>query len=156
MNKVKITDLLIFVLSAELVGALSGLISGGSFGTYYASLAKPPLAPPGWLFPVMWGVLYAVMGISAYMIYASEDIAKKKALDLYWVQLAANALWSPVFFGMKSFVGAVVVVAVMLVLIVWMLAVFRKINFCAAIINLPYLLWTLFAAYLSAGFLILN
>ena len=156
MNKIKITDLLIFVLITELVGAVSSLIAGGNFGAYYDTLTKPPLSPPGWLFPVAWGILYALMGISAYLIDSSDDIARKSALNLYWVQLAANALWSPVFFGLKSFGGAVAVVIVMLVLIVCMLILFRRIRPCAFWLNIPYLVWTLYAAYLTIGFYILN
>lgn len=155
-KKINIPDLLIFILSAELAGALSGIVSGGNFGAFYDTLAKPPLAPPGWLFPVVWGILYAVMGISAYIISGSGDIGKSSALTLYVVQLFANVLWSPVFFGLKSFGGAVAVAAVMLVLVVCMIVVFYRIDRRAAFMNIPYLLWTAFALYLTIGFCVLN
>lgn len=156
MKNIKITDLLIFVLTAELIGAVSGIVAGGNFGSYYETLVKPPLAPPGWLFPVVWGILYALMGISAYFIKEAYDPASETALRLYWVQLAANALWSPVFFGLRSFGGAVAVVIVMLVLVIAMLVVFCRIKKCAVYLNIPYLIWTVFAAYLTIGFLVLN
>lgn len=155
-KKVNITDLLIFILSAELAGALSGIVAGGDFGSYYDTLTKPPLSPPGWLFPVVWGVLYAVMGISAYIISQSGDIQRNSALTLYIVQLFANLLWSPVFFGLRSFGGAVAVVIVMLILVICMTVVFGRINRCAALMNIPYLLWTIYAAYLTAGVCVLN
>ncbi len=155
-KKINIPDLLIFILSAELAGALSGVVSGGNFGAFYDTLTKPPFAPPGWLFPVVWGILYAVMGISAYIISRSDDIGKNSALTLYVVQLFANVLWSPVFFGLKSFGGAVAAAAVLTVLVVCMTAVFCKIDRCAALINIPYVIWTLFALYLSIGFCVLN
>ena len=151
-KKINIPDLLIFILSA----ALSGVVSGGNFGAFYDTLTKPPFAPPGWLFPVVWGILYAVMGISAYIISRSDDIGKNSALTLYVVQLFANVLWSPVFFGLKSFGGAVAAAAVLTVLVVCMTAVFCKIDRCAALINIPYVIWTLFALYLSIGFCVLN
>ena len=156
MKKVKIWDLLIFILSAELAGAVSSLISGGDFGTYYASLTKPPLAPPGWLFPVMWTILYALMGFAAYMINNTADKLAAKALILYWVQLAVNVLWSPVFFGLRSFGGAAVIVVLMLALVTATLVIFSRIQKCAAAAFIPYLVWTAFAAYLTFGFLVLN
>ncbi len=156
MKKIKIWDILIFVLSAELAGALSALIAGGSFGAYYETLVKPPLAPPAWLFPVMWAVLYALMGISAYLINESGGEQRRPALILYLAQLFVNLLWSPVFFGLRSFGGAVAVVIAMLVLVVCMLLVFGRISRCAALLNIPYVIWTAFASYLTIGFCVLN
>ena len=72
MKKFSLTDLLIFIVSTELVGAFSALISG-DFNSIYTEIIKPPLSPPAWLFPVVWAVLYAIMGISAYMIYRSNN-----------------------------------------------------------------------------------
>ena len=156
MKKVNVWDMLIFVLSAELAGAVSSLIAGGNFGAYYEMLAKPPLAPPGWLFPVVWAVLYALLGISAYLVNDTADERRRPSLILYIAQLFANLLWSPVFFGLKSFGGAVAVVAVMLVLVVCMMIAFCRIRRSAALLNIPYLIWTAFAAYLTVGFFILN
>lgn len=156
MKKINIWNVLLFVLSAELAGALSALVAGGNFGDYYDTLAKPPLAPPSWLFPVMWAIMYALMGISAYLINETDDERRRSALLVYIAQLAANVLWTPVFFGLKSFGGAVAVIAVMLVLIVCMMIAFSKIRRSAALMNIPYLIWTAFATYLTVGFFILN
>ena len=156
MKNIKWTDLLIFVIITELIGTVSGIIAGGNFGAYYDTIAKPPLAPPGWVFPVVWAILYALMGVSAYFVNSSDSPAKKQALDIYWLQLLANFLWSPAFFGLRSFGTAVAVVIVMLVLIVIMLVLFRKIQCCAVWLNIPYLVWTAFAAYLTIGAYVLN
>ena len=151
MKNIKWTDLLIFVIITELIGTVSGIIAGGNFGAYYDTIAKPPLAPPGWVFPMVWAILYALMGVSAYFVNSSDSPEKKQALDIYWLQLLANFLWSPAFFG-----TAVAVVIVMLVLIVIMLVLFRKIQRCAVWLNIPYLVWTAFAAYLTIGAYVLN
>lgn len=157
MKKIKLTELLIFVVITELVGVLSGLITGSAF-SYYSVLTKPPLSPPGLVFPIVWFILYALMGISAYLIYASDvDYDKKKfALTIYGIQLFVNFLWSIVFFKLEQIGLSVAVIIVLLILIIYMITVFRKIKPAAAYINLPYLLWTIFAAYLNIGILILN
>ncbi len=156
MKKINISDLLLFVIITELAGALSSLLSGGNFAGYYDTLIKPPLAPPGWLFPVVWALLYATMGFSAYLINRSDSIAKRSALILYFIQLAVNVLWSPVFFGLRSFGGAVAVIMVLAVLVAAMIAVFGRTDRCAALLNIPYLVWVIFAAYLTIGTAVLN
>ena len=154
--KIKLTDLIIWIVTAELAGALSALFSGGSFSAFYTALEKPPLSPPGWLFPVVWGVLYALMGASAYLIRNSKSPRRKGALILYWSQLFFNFLWTPVFFGLRSLKGAAVIVILLLILIAAMVISFYCINKTAAFLNIPYLLWTVFAAYLTIGILILQ
>ena len=100
MKTKKVTELLIFIVATELVGALSGLLAGNSF-SFYKELTKPPLSPPGWLFPVMWAILYALMGISAFMIYTSDAKERCKALVIYGTQLFVNFMWSIVFFRFR-------------------------------------------------------
>jgi len=156
MKKEKLTSLLIFVIGTELVGAMSGLLSGGNFSEFYRTLEKPPLAPPGWLFPVMWAILYALMGISAFQIYEASDSRKSKALLLYFIQLAVNFSWSIVFFRFKSLLGAVVVIVLLLILVIWMIKQFGNIRKSAGLLNIPYLLWTAFATYLTVGIYLKN
>lgn len=156
MQKQKLTNLLLFIVGTELTGALSGIVSGGNFRTFYNALNQPPLAPPGWVFPVAWGILYALMGISAFLIWQTEHIRRKPALILYGVQLFVNFLWSPVFFRFHSLVGATVIILLLFALIIAMLLVFGHIRKSAAWLNLPYLLWVAFASYLTIGFLVLN
>lgn len=156
MAKQKVTNLLIYIVSAELIGALSGIAAGGGFGTFYRSILQPPFAPPGWVFPVAWVILYALMGISAYLIDTSGYVGTQTAMKLYCIQLFVNFLWSPVFFRFRSFAGATVVILVLLVLVLAMLNSFRRISKTAALLNIPYLLWLIYASYLTIGILILN
>lgn len=157
MKKTKWTELLIFIIGTELVGALSSLLSG-NFSSFYDELVKPPLAPPGILFPIVWAILYALMGISAYMIYVSdaETGKKAKALTLYAVQLFVNFMWSIVFFRFKQIGAAAAVLILLVILVTMMVVIFKKIRPLAGYLNIPYLLWVIFAAYLNIGFLVLN
>lgn len=157
MKKRKITEMLIFIVGTELVGALSALLAGNS-SLFYSELAKPPLSPPGWLFPVMWSILYALMGISIYLIYMSNAALreKRRAYTIYAAQLLVNFTWSIVFFRLKMIGLSVAVILLLLALIMVMIAAFRKIRPVSAYLNIPYLLWTIFASYLNIGILILN
>lgn len=156
MKKIKWTELLLFVVGTELIGFLSSLVAGSDYKEHYASITKPPLSPPGWLFPIVWGILFALMGISAYLIYTAEHKLRRRALTLYFAQLFVNFLWSPVFFGIESFVGAVIVIIVLMILIIAMIAVFYRVRRSAAYLNIPYLLWTAFATYLTIATAVLN
>ncbi|MBR0140639.1 MAG: tryptophan-rich sensory protein, partial [Ruminococcus sp.] len=93
MKKIKWTELIISIVGTELVGALSALISGG-YSEYYSQLVQPAFAPPSAVFPVVWAVLYAVMGFSAYLVYFSESPQRKNALIIYITQLFINFSWS--------------------------------------------------------------
>lgn len=157
MKKIKWSDLIIFIVSAELVGALAGILAGNSF-SFYKELAKPPLSPPGWIFPVTWAVLYALMGISAYIIHASDSESSKKssAFIIYGAQLAVNFFWTIAFFRLRSLGLSVGVILLLLVLIAAMILRFRRVSKAAAYLNIPYLLWTVFATYLNIGVLVLN
>lgn len=157
MKKIIWTELLIFIIGTELVGALSSLLSG-NFSSFYSELNKPPLAPPGIVFPIVWAILYALMGISAYMVNTSDaDIkAKRRALTLYAVQLFVNFMWSIVFFRFEQIGAAAAVLILLVILVAVMIFTFRRIRPLAGYLNIPYLLWVLFAAYLNIGFLLLN
>lgn len=155
MKKRKITELLIFIIGTELVGALSGLLAGNSF-SFYQELVKPPLAPPGWLFPVMWVILYALMGISVFLIYTSDAKGKTRAFVIYALQLFVNFMWPIVFFRFEMLGLSVTVILTLLVLLIVMLVLFYQIRPAAAYLNVPYLLWILFASYLNIGILLFN
>lgn len=157
MKKAKITDLLIFIVGTELVGVLSGIIAGNSF-SFYKGIVRPPFSPPGWIFPIVWIILYALMGISAYFIYTSKATVRQKnfALAVYAIQLVVNFLWSIVFFRLEMLGLSVIIILLLLLLIVVMICVFYRIRPVAAYLNIPYLLWTAFASYLNIGVLILN
>lgn len=157
MKKNNLYDLLIFTLSAELAGVLSSLFAG-NISAVYQTLEKPPLSPPDWVFPVVWIILYALMGISAYLVYRSdsEPVRVKSALRIYWLQLLINFSWSIVFFRFQAFWAAFVVLIILLILVITMLVKFAKIRPAAALVCVPYLLWLLFAAYLNVTTALLN
>lgn len=149
--------MLIYIISAEVIGAVSALLAG-SFSDFFNKYEEPPLLPPGWLFPVVWTILYAVMGYSAYLVTHSygETAQKKTALTIYWAQLALNFMWSIIFFRFEALWLAFVVIMALWVMIIAMILSFRKISPLAAYINIPYLLWVTFAAYLNLATAIIN
>lgn len=154
--KIKYTELFIFIVSAELVGALSALITG-DFAGFFDRYASPLLMPPAWLFPIVWAVLYAIMGISAYLIYFSDGSAdKKRALWIYAAQLALNFSWSIVFFKYEKLWAGAAVIILLIVLVMLMITAFKKISPTAAWLNVPYLLWLIFAAYLNIATAVIN
>lgn len=157
MKKINVTDLFLFVISTELIGALSGLLSG-NFSDFYGNLNKPAFAPDGLVFPIVWGILYALMGISAYLIFNSDKAKpkKKKALIIYAVQLFVNFSWSIVFFRFRMIGLSIAVILVLIILVAGMIYNFKRISPLAAYINIPYLLWIIFAAYLNIAIQILN
>ena len=142
------------VLLALAVGGLSALISGGMDS--FESLTKPPLSPPGWLFPVAWSILYVLMGIAAGLIQTSGDRDSGVALTAYYVQLTVNFLWSPIFFGLGWIGFAAVWLALLLVAVYVTKSRFSAITPAAGWLLVPYLLWCLFALYLNVGLVILN
>ena len=155
MKKGNVSDLLIYVISAELVGAVSAVFTGG-FSDFFVKYEKPPLLPPGWLFPVVWVILYAVMGYSAYLIHSAKSPHSKSALVIYWAQLFVNFWWSIIFFRFEALWVSVAVIALLWVLILVMISRFGKVSPLAAGLNIPYLLWVSFAAYLNIATAVIN
>ena len=146
--------LLGFVGLALLVGAAGGAITADSVRGWYLTLTRPPGVPPNWAFPVVWTALYVLMGIAAWLAW--RQLSHRRALRLWGWQLLANALWTPAFFGLHSPVLGIVVLAVLLPLIGLTIRAFIPLDRLAAGLMLPYLLWSLYATYLNAGFLWLN
>ena len=136
------------------VGALASLLSGGM--DHYSQLVQPPLSPPGWVFPVVWSILYLLMGYASYRIYQTKDLGKKRALQLYGIQLALNFIWPLVFFGAQWFLAAFFVLLLLWGAILLTVVSFSKIDQVAADLLLPYLLWVTFAGYLNLGVFLLN
>lgn len=154
-KKFNVTGLLISIAISLGVGVLSGLITLGSFNTY-SNLQQPALAPPGWLFPVVWTVLYILMGISAYLVYISDNEQKYIGLAVYGLQLIFNFLWSIIFFNLGHPLFAFVWLVILWILIVAMIISFYKVNPTAGLLQIPYLLWVTFAGYLNLSIYLLN
>ena len=147
--------LLISIGISLLTGGLAGFLTQNSM-TFYNQLTKPPLSPPGWIFPIVWTLLYILMGISAYIIYESNSPNKEKALTLYGWQLFFNFLWSIIFFNLQNSLLAFLVLIILWVLIIAMIKAFKEISPLAAYLQIPYLLWVTFAGYLNLMLIILN
>lgn len=154
--KTNLKKLLILLAIPLAAGGFSALLSGGM--NDYQNLVKPPLSPPGWLFPVAWTILYLLMGYASYRIAESSgsDDQKKKAFLLYGVQLFLNFLWSPVYFGLEWQLVAFFLLLALWFAVFWTIRAFTRIDELAADLLLPYLLWLTFAAYLNLGTVLLN
>lgn len=155
--KIKWKTLLICVAIPLLVGGLAGFISRDSMGAFEA-LKQPPLSPPGWGFPVVWTILYILMGIASYIVLTpgapQEDI--DKAMSLYKWQLLFNFFWSIWFFNLQLYFFSFLWLIVLWLLILAAMILFSRISKTAAYFMLPYLLWVSFAAYLNLGIVLLN
>lgn len=138
------------------VGGLSALFSGGMGNL--RELDQPPLAPPGWLFPVVWTVLYLLMGYASYRVLTSgKDVQQiRQALTLYGAQLFLNFIWSPIFFGLQRYWAAFFVLIALWALIFFTMRAFSQIDERAGDLMLPYILWVTFAGYLNLGVALLN
>ena len=121
------------------------------------AITVPPFSPPSWVFPVVWGILFALMGFGAARIYLSPvGPDRTRGLRLYWIQLGFNFLWSIIFFNLQAYAFALVWLVALWALILGMFLAFRRVDSLAGWLQLPYLLWVTFAAYLTAGVWILN
>ena len=125
---------------------------------FFQKYNKPPLMPPSWVFPVVWVILYAVMGVSAHLIHYSDAAVsvKRKLLTIYWVQLIVNFLWSIIFVHFELLWLAAADIVLLLVLIGIMILGFGKVNRIAGDINIPYFLWVAFATYLNVATIFVN
>ena len=146
-----------WIIFTEAVGALSGWLTREGTALYRTGIVKPPLSPPGIVFPIVWTVLFALMGIGAARIYlAPASAGRSRALRVFLLQLAFNFFWSIIFFNFQNFGLALVWLAALWLLILWMIRSFRRIDPLAAWLQIPYLVWVTFAAYLNFGVWRLN
>lgn len=153
---VKLKPLLLSLVISLGVGALSGFLTRGSMQAY-SGYAKPPLSPPGWVFAVVWTLLYLLMGISAYLVYMQKQSpARRSALIIYGVQLAVNFVWPLLFFNFGLLLPAFFWLLLLLALVLWMIFLFYCVQPTAAFLQLPYFFWLLFAAYLNLGIYLMN
>ena len=155
----KINKRLLFICIAipVIVGMVSALLTRNSM-ELFQSIDKPPLAPPGWLFPVVWTILYVLMGISSYLILQSGEEREeiRKALTIYGYQLVVNFLWPTFFFNFGWYFFSFIWLLLLWALVLIMILRFKDINKLAAYMNIPYLVWLTFAGYLNLGIWILN
>ena len=138
------------------VGGLATLLSGGM--DTYKTLNQPPLSPPGWVFPIVWSILYLLMGYASYRILMSEaePAGIRKALIFYGIQLFLNFLWPLLFFGMQWYWAAFILLVVLWAFLYLTMHLFGEIDDTAENLLIPYLLWVTFAGYLDLGVALLN
>lgn len=151
--KINKSNLIVAILIPLAAGGVSSLFSGNM---PYAAFNKPSFSPPAYLFPIVWTILYILMGISSYIIYSSRDPGKGKALTAYALQLVFNFFWSIIFFGFSQYQLAFIWLLAMIILILIMIYQFYKISPLAAYLQIPYLIWCVFAAYLNYAIYTLN
>ena len=157
-TKKTVTAYIIGIAIPLATGALSALFTSGSMDIY-GDLNLPPLAPPSWLFPIAWMVLYTLMGISSAMVYLKKDVnpeAATKGLTYYAVSLIVNFCWSIVFFNMRAFLIAFVILLVLIYLIVRTVIYYHKVCPVSSYLQIPYLAWVVFAGYLNIMIYLLN
>ena len=149
---------LLLCLAAPLATGGVGALLGGDFSQSYGAMYKPLLSPPGWVFPVVWTLLYLLMGWASYLVLTSEasEPRRRRALTVYAVQLGLNLLWPLFFFRLGWYVFAFVWLLALLAAVLLCQVLFRYIVRRAGQLLIPYLVWLFFAAYLNLGVAILN
>ena len=149
---------LIFNLAVPLItGAVSGFLTRSAM-QQYGQLNQPPLSPPSAVFPVVWTTLFLLMGISAYLVTMKRSDGLK-SFDLpavYWIQLIVNFIWPLIFFNLAIYGIALAWLILLIILVIYMIFQFHDIPPAAGWLQVPYLLWLIFAGYLNAGIWLLN
>ncbi len=149
--------LAVFVLGSLAAGLIGSIATMPNIPTWYATLVRPPLNPPTWLFGPVWTILYILMGIAGFLVWQRRDHpAAKTGLALFGVQLALNTLWSWLYFGLHSLGLAFVCIAALWLAILGTIERFHRVEPLAAYLLIPYIAWVTFASYLNAAYWYLN
>ncbi len=151
----KYKELIIAILIPLAVGGLAALLTAPAMGIY-SKIVLPPLAPPSILFPIVWTILYVLMGISSYRIYKSCCAGRENALTVYAVSLIVNFLWPVLFFLAEAYVVAFICIILLDASVILTLWYYKKCDNVAFYLQIPYLVWVLFATYLNLAIAILN
>ncbi len=155
--KIDWTKLVISIIICEAAGLIGSIFTFSSIPTWYASLVKPSFSPPNWIFGPAWTILYALMGISLYIVWKKGFNKKTKfAFYLFGAQLILNSLWSIIFFGLRSPLYAFIEIVVLWILILLTIVTFYRISKTSAMLLLPYIVWVSFALILNLSILQLN
>lgn len=142
---------------AEGIGSLAGILTMDATKAFTQTIHQPPFSPPMFLFPIVWGILYALMGIGAARVsLAPMSKERSIALNVFVIQLVVNYIWSLIFFNLQSFGFAFGWLLFLWILIVVMIFSFHTVDGWAAWLQVPYLIWVTFAAYLNLGVWLLN
>ncbi len=148
-------ELVVSIIIPLVVGLISSLLSIKGMSSF-SMLKKPFLAPPGFIFPIVWTILYTLMGYSSYLIYQSNDYHSDCCLKIYLINLFVNFLWSPLFFGLNLRLFSLIWIILLDIVVSFMILCFYKVEKKAALLQIPYLIWCLFATYLNLMYYLLN
>lgn len=158
MNQKKINwkMLILYIVGALLAGGIGALL-GGNMDTF-DEINKPAFTPPAIVFPIVWTILYILMGISSYLVCANntDKKFKKRACTIYIVQLVVNVLWSLFFFRLRWYLFSLIWLVILVVLVIWMSIKFYKIKPLAGYLQIPYVLWSVFALILTYSINVIN
>lgn len=161
MKKINWIKLIIALILPQLAGLIGSLATAQAISTWYVSLNRPNFAPPNWLFAPVWILLFILMGIAFYLIWAKtvkkeEKKLQDRAIRLFLIQLVFNTLWSIIFFGQQLLFLAFLEIIMLWILILLTILQFKKLNQLSAYLMIPYLLWVSFAGILNLAFALLN
>ena len=158
MEKNELYRLILSIIICQMAGVIGSIFTAGSVTSWYPTLVKPSFSPPGFYIGLIWIVLFTLMGISLFLIWRDtpSNLAARIALYFFAAQLIVNVLWSVAFFGMRSPISGLVVIAFLWVLILITIIKFWPINRTAALLLIPYIVWVSIAAYLNFSLWRLN
>lgn len=148
----------LLIVTPTLIGIGSAILTKDAMKEYRDFINKPFLSPPATVFPIAWTILYILMGIAAGLVYTSEgnDRNRSLGLTLHITQLILNFFWSIIFFNLKQYLTAFISLVILWLTVLSMITNYRKVNKTAFLLNIPYLAWLTFAAYLNLGICFLN
>lgn len=152
MNK-RLKTKIVFIFISLGVGGLSALLTRNSMDIFDA-IQKPPLTPPAIVFPIVWTILYILMGLGAARVYLEDP--KSQAIELFGINLAVNFFWSIIFFSMRAFTFAFLWLLLLIAVVALMVIKFRRVDKLAAYLQIPYCVWLLFAGYLNLFIVLTN
>ena len=142
-----------YIFFPLIVGLLVSILTSGSFDLN--ELNQPPLTPPGILFPIVWTILYLLIGIS-YYLYKKNTYTEKTEIKIYYTQLLVNALWTIIFFTLKLRFFSIIWILILVILIYTLITLFLQKYKLSDYLLIPYLIWCIFATYLTIGIYLLN
>ncbi len=153
--RIKWKTMLLSLLISLGTGGLSALLTAQAM-RQYGSIRRPPLAPPASVFPIVWTILFILMAVSAYLVYESGCAGKNDALTIYGVQLALNFFWPLIFFNCRAYFYALILLILLWIAVLTMIILFWRCRRAAALLQIPYIVWLTFAAYLNYCIWVLN
>ena len=158
MTTTSLIRLIASIVLCQMAGVIGAIFTTPAIPTWYAALKKPPFTPPGWIFSPVWITLYLLMGVSAFVVWSKGwgDSRVRIALSLFVVQLVLNALWSLMFFGLRSPSAGFINIVVLWIFILLTMLYFFKVSTTAGALLVPYVLWASFAAVLNFSIWRLN